>query len=340
MPSSKLICMCPSPQPERLRLRSASDLLAVVPYLMGFHPSDSVVLVGFGERTVRFLARADLPEPDDPGPTRHLVEVTDRQAIDEVALVGYGPPARVDPAVLEVCGALDQIGLPVREALRVTDDRYWSYLCGDQQCCPPEGTPLPVASNPIAVSAVVAGCVALPDRAAMEQRVAPVAGAEREAFAAATAHAEHRISRAFISGDQSMTRARLVRGGAGLLDRALRRYGNGGRLADPAAAWLSVLLGEEQFASVAWQRVDREGAAAHIAMWCDLTRRVEPAYLPPVATLLGYAAWRTGDGALAGIAVQRALDANPRYEPAQVMEALLDTGTPPDALFDTMAVGR
>ena len=332
--------MCPSPEPDRLRLRSASDLLAVVPYLMGFHPSDSVVLVGFGDRTVRFVARVDLPEPDDPGPTRQLAEVADRQAIDEVALVGYGPLARVDPAVLELCVRLEEIGLPVREALRVTDDRYWSYLCDNPQCCAPEGTPFRGETSPVAVSAVVAGCVALPDRAAMEQRVASVVGAEREAFAAATAHAEHRISKAFISGDQALVRARLVRGGAGLLDRALRRYENGGRLGDPAAAWLSVLLGEEQFASVAWQRVDRTGAAAHIAMWCDLTRRVEPAYLPPVATLLGYAAWRTGDGALAGIAVQRALDVKPTYEPAQVIQALLDAGTPPDAVFDTVTVGR
>ncbi len=332
--------MCPSPQPERLRLRSAADLLAVVPYLMGFHPSDSVVLVGFGERTVRFVARVDLPEPDDPEPIRHLVEVADRQAIDEVALVGYGPPARVDPAVMDVCVALEKFALPVREALRVTDDRYWSYLCDNPRCCPPEGTPFHVETSPVAVSAVVAGCVALPDRAAMEHRVAAVVGAEREAFAAATAHAQHRISKAFRSGDPSLTRTRLIRGGAGLLDRALRRYGNGGRLGDPAAAWLSVLLAEEQFASVAWQRVDRNGADSHIAMWCDLTRRVEPAYLPPVATLLGYAAWRTGDGALAGIAVRRALDASPTYEPAQVMQALLDTGTPPDALFDTAVVGQ
>ncbi|HEX6075419.1 MAG TPA: DUF4192 family protein, partial [Micromonosporaceae bacterium] len=58
--------MSRSPQSESLRLRSASDLLAAVPYLIGFHPSDSLVLVGFGDRMVRFLARADLPEPGDP----------------------------------------------------------------------------------------------------------------------------------------------------------------------------------------------------------------------------------------------------------------------------------
>jgi hypothetical protein len=302
---------------------------------MGFHPSDSLVLVGFGGRTVHFLARADLPELDDAGPVRHLAEVAGRQAIDEVAVVGYGPEARVDTAVLELCIALEQTNLPVREALRVTDDRYWSYLCGDPGCCPLEGTPFHVASSPVAASAVVAGCVALPDRAAMEQRLAPVVGAEREAFAAATAHAERRISRAFISGDQALARTRLVRAGARLLDRALHRYQRDGRLGDATAAWLSVLLAEDGFASLAWQRVDRAGAAAHIALWSDLTRRSEPAYVPSAATLLGYAAWRSGDGALAGIAVQRALDADPDYQPAQVMEALLTTGTPPPEVSDS-----
>ncbi|HEX6077661.1 MAG TPA: DUF4192 domain-containing protein, partial [Micromonosporaceae bacterium] len=313
-------------------LRSASDLLAAVPYLIGFHPSDSLVLVGFGDRMVRFLARADLPEPGDPEPVRQLAEIAGRQAIEETALVGYGPPARVDAAILDLCVALEEAQLPVREALRVTDDRYWSYLCQDPACCPADGTPFQVASSPIAASAVVAGCVALPDRAALERQVEPIQGAEREAFAVATAHADRRIRKALMSGDQASIRNRLVRGGERLLDRALDSYPTGKRLADATAAWLSVLLLVDEFVSLAWQRVAAATGSAHVALWGDLTRRAEPAYLPVVATLLGYAAWRTGDGALAGIAVQRALRIDPEYRPARVMDTLLTTGTPPDAV--------
>ncbi|HEX2417043.1 MAG TPA: DUF4192 domain-containing protein [Micromonosporaceae bacterium] len=326
-----------TPQSTKLRLRSASDLLAAVPYLIGFHPSDSLVLVGFGDRIVRFLARADLPEPDDPGQVRQLTEVAGRQMIDEAALIGYGPPDQVDPAILELCVALEEAGLPVREALRVTGDRYWSYLCQDPDCCPPEGQPFQVASSPIAASAVVAGCVALPDRTALEQQLEPIGGVEREMFAAATVHADRRIRKALTSTDLTSTdqvsaRGRLVRGGGLLLDRILDRYPDGNRLADPTAAWLSVLLLVDEFVNLAWERVVAATASAHVALWSDLTRRAERAYLPRVATLLGYAAWRTGDGALAGIAIQRALGIDPDYPPANVMDALLMTGTSPDAV--------
>jgi hypothetical protein len=189
-----------------------------------------------------------------------------------------------------------------------------------------------VANSPIAASAVVAGCVALPDRAALERQLAPIDGAEREAFAAATVHADRRIRKALMSRDQAAVRDKLLRGGERLLDRALDRYANGKRLPDPTAAWLSVLLRLDEFLSIAWQRVAAATASAHLALWSDLTRRAEPAHLPTIATLLGYVAWRTGDGALAGIAVQRALGIDPDYPPAQVMDSLLISGTPPDAM--------
>ena len=40
-----------------------------------------------------------------------------------------------------------------------------------------------------------------------------------------------------------------------------------------------------------------------------MLRRVEPAYVPAPACLLAFAAWRAGQGALARVAVDRALAA-------------------------------
>ncbi|MFD0787811.1 DUF4192 family protein, partial [Micromonospora azadirachtae] len=66
-----------STEPPRLAVRSPADLLAAVPYLLGFHPADSVVVVAMRGRRVVFAARADLPDPaEDPvGPARHLANV-------------------------------------------------------------------------------------------------------------------------------------------------------------------------------------------------------------------------------------------------------------------------
>ena len=46
--------------------RSPEDLIALVPFVLGFHPSESVVLLTFGAPGGSFHARVDLPDgPDD-----------------------------------------------------------------------------------------------------------------------------------------------------------------------------------------------------------------------------------------------------------------------------------
>ncbi len=73
-------------------LRSLDDLLAVVPYLLGFHPSDCVVVLGIRNTRVVFQLRADLPPAADAArvAARHAEVVVRRRATAAV-LVGYGP---------------------------------------------------------------------------------------------------------------------------------------------------------------------------------------------------------------------------------------------------------
>ena len=47
--------------PARLRVRRPADFLAVIPYLVGFHPSESVVAVLCRDGRVLLTARMDLP---------------------------------------------------------------------------------------------------------------------------------------------------------------------------------------------------------------------------------------------------------------------------------------
>ena len=80
--------------------------------------------------------------------------------------------------------ALSGVGLQVLDALRVTDGRWWSYLCTEPDCCPPEGRRYDPTANQVTASAVFAGQVALPDRAALVAQVAPVDGPARDAMRA------------------------------------------------------------------------------------------------------------------------------------------------------------
>jgi hypothetical protein len=70
---------------------------------------------------------------------------------------------------------------------------------------------------------------------------------------------------------------------------------------------------------------------AHLRLWTDVVRRATPAYQPAPASLLAFTAWQSGEGALANIAIDRALAADPGYSLAQLLRDIMDAGVPPSA---------
>jgi hypothetical protein len=61
---------------NKLTVRSSADLVAAVPYLIGFHPGDgSLVVIACRDSRVVFAARGDLPAPGSPA--SQLREFTD-----------------------------------------------------------------------------------------------------------------------------------------------------------------------------------------------------------------------------------------------------------------------
>ena len=70
---------------------------------------------------------------------------------------------------------------------------------------------------------------------------------------------------------------------------------------------------------------------AHRRLWTDLVRRAQPGYVAAPASLLAFTAWQNGDGALANIALDRALADTPGYSMALLLREALDAGAPPSA---------
>ena len=127
----------------KLTVHSPADLVAALPYLIGFHPADSVAVLALRRGRMIFAGRQDLPPPDEaPADARYLAWVARRQDADAAAIIGYGDPARVTPAVLATEEALRGVGVRVLDPIRVTGDRFWSYRDED---CPADGWPLPPA---------------------------------------------------------------------------------------------------------------------------------------------------------------------------------------------------
>lgn len=324
-----------------MTLREPADLLAIVPYLLGFHPRDSLVLVGVRRGVVAFQARTDLPAA--PGTESalagHLLEVVARQGVDAVLLVGYGPAGRVDPLVGAVRRACAARGLTVPGALRAHQGRFWSYGCADPHCCPADGTPYDVSASAVAAAATVAGCVALPDRETFARQVEPpLDGPARARVRAATDRAATRLATLLDAADDPP--AALAAAGRSAVGAALERIGAGGALSDDDVAWLSLLLVDGgPVAEHAWRAIRRHAAplsgrraapgGTHAALWRDVVRRCEPGLAATPAVLLAWAAWHEGDGILASVAVDRALRLDPGHRRARQLDALLRDGAPP-----------
>jgi hypothetical protein len=307
----------------RMLLTSPADLLSAVPYLLGFHPVDSLVVAGFTGRPpdgrLRLTTRWDLPAV--AGALRRLPPLLGREGVTQAMLVGFGAGPLVTPAVDEANRLLREAGIEVTEALRVEGGRYWSYLCRNVRCCPPEGVPYDPVAGPVAVQATVQGMVALPDRSALERSLAPVAGAARRSMSEATARAVADVGHGLIqaAGPDDFA-AKYVAAGLKRVRAALRTYASGGRLDDDEAARLGLDLAVIRIRDEAWTLLDDDTTGAHLNLWRDLTRRLEPRFTPPAASLLGVAAWRGGDCALAGIAVERALEIDPEYSMARLIQ--------------------
>ena len=323
-----------TPSKPKLSLRSIADLIAAVPYLLGFHPAESVVVVAFRDRRLIFVARVDLP-PAGTAPTLqraaagHLASVVAKQDADTATVIGYGPAQRVTPAVEAVDVALDRAGLTVVDVLRVNEGRYWSYTCGDPRCCPPDGTPYDPTVTEIAAAATYAGRVALPDRAALARQVAPIGGAAREAMRRATERARRRLDALLATAPATDPRGQraLRKAGAVAIREAIQRHRAGGRLSDDEVAWLGLLLTHIPVRDDAWERIGPDDW--QISLWVDLVRRVEPRLAAAPASLLAFAAWRCGQGALASVALERARQVAPGYPMAVLMDEVLRNGIPP-----------
>jgi hypothetical protein len=307
-----------------LRLQSPADVVSAIPYLIGFHPTDSVVVLACDGARSAYAVRLDVTAQD--ALLEHIALLVAGRRPAEVILAGYGTEERVTPMVERVRDRLAAHGVRLRESLRVDKDRYWSYLCSDPACCPPEGTYVNVSMSPIAAAAIAGGMVALPDRHELERMLAPVGG---DAPRRAADRAERRLA-AWAEADADSVPARIVAEGVPLVRTLIERACAGSPLpADEEVAWLGLLLASLRVRDEAWVRMNEPDLQVHIGLWRHVLTRVTEPYAAAPACLLSFAAWRTGDGALANIALDRALAADPHYSMARLLQELFISGLPP-----------
>ncbi len=345
------------PGPEVVRLGDPGELAAGLPQLLGYRPAESVVLVALGGATGRrvgLTVRADLPPAeharelaavlarslatDDP---RAAMAFVVSEEPDEAAPLAVEEPAGAEeacgsdlphrPLVHALVLALDAVGLPLEQVLLVRGGRWWDFDCPLVCCAPGGGTPLPTAVGELAAAAVAAGTVVAADRAELARRLAPPDGSSRAAMEAAVLRTAP-VAPAGRSAARRRIRSAVARSRPG---RDQETPG------DEEVARLAWSLRRPEVRDWALLLCLGEDAAAAEALWTECTRRAPSPLDAFPAALVAVCAWLRGDGALANIALDRALDSEPGNPLAQLLaDALAACVAPRDLRALLVEAGR
>jgi hypothetical protein len=329
-----------------VRLADAGELAAALPVLVGFRPRESVVLVALGGRSGRRLgmtARVDIPAPCDARPLAAALaarmaherpetvllavvsEAPDVVAFPEDLVHDGGPVLPHRTLVHELLLALDAHAIPLGDALLVRGSRWWSYDCDEPCCAPGAGTPVPGGTSALEAAAVVSGQVLVRDREELELRIArPGAPAAAAMAATVTAVGEEIADLVLREGRDAAADEYTA-----WVDAAVARCGAGARPDDEELARVAWGLRDVRVRDLALGFALGAHARAAESLWTECTRRLpEPLDAAP-ATLLAVSVWLRGDGAMARIALDRALDSEPDYALADLLARGLDAGLGP-----------
>jgi hypothetical protein len=164
-----------------LRIHGPVDLVSAVPFLLGFHPIDSLVLIGLTHGVLVVTARLDLADAvaHDVLIAETLEAMLRGGSTQFLAAIFSGDAPATEQGTphadlaLTVAALIDEAGGELLDALLVSNGAWSSYLCADPRCCPPSGRMLPDTPTPFAAAATVAGLTVAPSRHDLERRFEP-----------------------------------------------------------------------------------------------------------------------------------------------------------------------
>ncbi|GAB1514191.1 hypothetical protein JCM33774_62330 [Actinophytocola sp. KF-1] len=303
-------------------------MMAGIPYVIGFPPTDSLVLLTFNRSptlTLGTTIRADLPDRDHvEAVAEQLVSATKQnEAVAAIAVVVGGTAEEHRPlitALRQGFAANDILLVHASWVHRIHHGERWQ--CYLDPCCAGD-IPDPQTSA-LAVAAAIAGNPTYRTREEMAEHLAPDAPetlARREELL----DAHLRTPRAPYTEDDLATDLALL---TNILTDA-ENSPDLPTLTDRQVVRLARALSQQEVKDECLASALTPNPEAAERLWTVLVRALPAPERAEPAVLLGMSAYLRGAGTLAALAVRTALDANPSHELAKLLYAALTQATVP-----------
>ena len=337
-------------------LSGPADLVAAVPYLLGFNPHSCIVAVFLNGLDGELVMTARIAHPSAPERAQFMdawttacESITRGNDVDRIVLVDF-----CDADDLGRCSADGDVnsrsssgsaGVRLTEAMAtiasqfnlytcdeviVVNQRWRSRLCRDEDCCPEDGREIEAERGArVAAPFVLAGVAPLSTREALNDRLSlpPADDTSRHEFEqrvmdAAAAHGD---------GDTLEARRTWVTGVvAGLSE------GNALVLPAAVACMRDMRRRDAVLRMLIHDVADGQRRVAEDAL-------VSAVCLSPVAdraalaTVIAGLAWQRGDGAFARECLNLALESNPDYSLAKLLDRAITHAVPPAVWVSAVA---
>jgi hypothetical protein len=299
---------------RRLKIGRSDELLAIIPYLVGFHPDESIVVVFIKSGRIVLTARMDLPPESAADELAEQIDyISKRQEADALALVAYGAASLSAHRLLTLL--MDRLGkLKLTDVLYVGHGRWWSLTCAED-CCPLNGTPFDLGSHPVSAAAVFAGLGTLASRHELAASISGPPEAELQRLQA--------LADSLLAGvedfDNQSAAARLV-------DSATS---DPGVLDERTCLLLGLLVTHVHIRDLAWALITPTNAEEHVRLWGGVVAHVPPTFAAAPLCLLGMAAWVQGSGALLNCCCERLAQVDPSYSMGKLLCEISVQAIPP-----------
>lgn len=325
-----------------LSLRSAGDLVAALPYLLGYQPRDALVLACLRAGRVCLTAcQALSPDEQLPPALDALLAGIAKADPEGVIVLGYEERTPMADATRHAAMACAEVGVRVHDAMVVAADGWRSLETGCSG---------PLTEAPASLAELVgAGVSPLASRDAL-----PVSVAEGPEAQAVQRHITRYVSREnaeellglYVSAwplvldvgnsapnltPKTAARAVLALRDVTVRDLVVARLTPGTLAVDDvpgtAGALLRNLPPPAWESATGWDRVRAENRLQH--RLTRLAAMTPDAHAAAVLSVLACYAWWHGNGALTRVAIERALQCDPEYRLAQLLERMLDLNVRP-----------
>lgn len=327
-----------SPQPlPRLGLSGPAEVVEAIPFLLGFRPESSVVLLALAppRRQLVVTARYDLGAP--AAVAKPWFATARREGCNECLVVLYDGtvegsplPHRSDIRIYKSIARAHS--MTVTDAVAVNGERWWSYLCSNFACCPPEGTPL-IRDGSVAAAAISLGMVAASDRSQVVAELASDAVRVKAVSAALGEMGVEQIHSLLGRPDQGLVHRHRVAAVKEIEALVSTHVGAPRPCSVDSAARTLLALNDVVVRDALIASVPQPRDYTVVGFWRELTRCAPQSLAAPPATLYALSAYATGDGARANVGLERALADHPGYRLAQLLDLAVSQGVRPSSFI-------